>query len=370
MRIVAVAGEPSGDALAAGMIRELRALSPEAEVSGVGGPAMAAAGAQVVRHFAPLAVMGHWDAARRLPQILSLRRALLSHIRRVRPALFVGVDAPDFNLGVAAKAKAMGIKTAQYVSPSVWMWRRERTKKIARAADEVWCLFPFEPECYRDSGTAAKFVGHPAADLPRIESAEARRRLGLESERRPVVALFPGSRESELRRHLPLFADVVKQNPDCVFIAAAADSRAAEMIRAALPGVAAVVEKTSHDSRTVFSASDAALVKSGTATLEAALAGTPMAAVYKLSPSASALRRLFRFHLPFATPPNILAGRFAIPEFLLEDATAENLSTALKRILHDESRRTRMRETFSRVRESLARGGSRRAAQAALELAR
>ena len=129
MRIVAVAGEPSGDALAAGMIRELRALSPEAEVSGVGGPAMAAAGAQVVRHFAPLAVMGHWDAARRLPQILSLRRALLSHIRRVRPALFVGVDAPDFNLGVAAKAKAMGIKTAQYVSPSVWMWRRERDEK-------------------------------------------------------------------------------------------------------------------------------------------------------------------------------------------------------------------------------------------------
>ena len=142
------------------------------------------------------------------------------------------------------------------------------------------------------------------------------------------------------------------------------------MIRAALPGVATVVEKTSHDSRTVFSASDAALVKSGTATLEAALAGTPTAAVYKLSPPASALRRLFRFHLPFATPPNILAGRFAIPEFLLEDATAENLSTALKRILHDESRRTRMRETFSRVRESLARGGSRRAAQAALELAR
>ena len=368
-RVVVSAGEPSGDALAAGMIRELRALSPDVVVSGVGGPAMRAAGAEVIRDFAPLSVMGHWDALRNLRAILSLRRALLSHIRRARPSLFVGVDAPDFNLGVAESARRSGARTAQYVSPTVWMWRRNRVARIARAADEVWCLFPFEPALYEKSSATARFVGHPAADFPLLERGEARRRLGLELERRPVVALFPGSRESELRRHLPLFAETVRGCANFRFIAAAADSSTAQNMRSGFAGAdVEVFESPARAAREVFAASDAALVKSGTAALEGALCLTPMAVVYKLGPVGDALRRMFRFDLPFAALPNILAGRFASPEFLLRDATAGNLRLALGRILNDEIRRKRMREIFASLRIALAHGGSRRAAAAALEL--
>ena len=371
VNVVVSAGEPSGDVLAAGLIRELRALSPEISVSGIGGPAMAAAGANVIGDYAPLSVMGHWDALRNFPAILSLRGALLSHIRAARPSLFVGVDAPDFNLGVAEAARGLGARTAQYVSPTVWMWRRGRVARIARAADEVWCLFPFEPAFYENSGAVARFVGHPAADLPVMEKDVARARLGLESERNPVVALFPGSRAPELRRHIPLFAEAARQTPDARFISAAADPRAAQTMRrgfAELGIRADVFEKSAHDSREVFSASDAALVKSGTATLEGALCMTPMATAYKPGPMAELLRRLFRFHLPFAVLPNILAGRFAVPEFLLGEATAENLRAALRRILNDQARRERMREVFSGLREMLARDGSRTVARAALEM--
>ena len=354
--VVVSAGEPSGDALAAGMIRELRALSPEVSISGIGGPAMRAAGAELIRDFAPLSVMGHWDALRNFPAILSLRGALLSHIRRVRPSLFVGVDAPDFNLGVAAAARKLGARTAQYVSPTVWMWRRDRVAGIARAADEVWCLFPF--------------VGHPAADFPLLERDEARRRLGLELERRPVVALFPGSRAAELRRHLPLFAEALRGRDDLRVIAAAADASAAAAMRTGLAGVSADVceRPAGGGAREIFAAADAALVKSGTAALEGALCLTPMAVVYRLGPMGEFLRRLFRFDLPFAALPNILAGRFAAPEFLLREASAGNLRVALGRILADESRRSRMREVFAGLRSVLARGGSRRAARAALEM--
>ena len=367
--VIVSAGEPSGDALAAGMIRELRALSPEVSISGIGGPAMRAAGAELIRDFAPLSVMGHWDALRNFPAILSLRGALLSHIRRVRPSLFVGVDAPDFNLGVAAAARKLGARTAQYVSPTVWMWRRDRVAGIARAADEVWCLFPFEPPFYAGSRATARFVGHPAADFPLLERDEARRRLGLELERRPVVALFPGSRAAELRRHLPLFAEALRGRDDLRVIAAAADASSAAAMRAGLAGVSAdVCERPAGGAREIFAAADAALVKSGTAALEGALCLTPMAVVYRLGPMGEFLRRLFRFDLPFAALPNILAGRFAAPEFLLREASAGNLRVALGRILADESRRSRMREIFAGLRSVLARGGSRRAARAALEM--
>ena len=366
--IVVSAGEASGDVLAAGMIRALREMSPDVSVSGVGGPAMAAAGAQLISHYGPLAVMGHWDALRNLPAILSLRRKLLAHMREKRPALFVGVDAPDFNLGVAEDARRLGARAAQYVSPTVWMWRRERVERIARAANEVWCLFPFEPPIYAGTGATARFVGHPAADAPLLDLAEARRQLGLERERRPVAALFPGSREAELRRHLPLFAATIRAMPEIRFIAAAADNRAEPVMRAGFARLGVPVSVFARNSRAVFAAADAALVKSGTATLEGALCLTPMAAVYKLGAAADMLRRIFRFHMPYAALPNILAGRFAVPEFLLADAVTANISTALRRILFDQERRDRMRRTFSDLRGMLAQNGSEQAAKAALNL--
>lgn len=371
--IVVSAGEASGDALAAGLIRALRARAPAVAVSGVGGPAMAAAGAELIGHYAPLAVMGHWDALRNLPAILSLRRALLAHLEKTRPALFVGVDAPDFNLGVAEAARGRGARAGQYVSPTVWMWRRNRVARIARAVDEVWCLFPFEPALYAGTQATARFVGHPAAESPppdADEVREARRRLGLEAERRPVVALLPGSRAPELRRHLPLFAAVMQRMPDACFVAAAADPRTAQMMREGFArhidwiGVEVVVGET----RTVFAAADAALVKSGTATLEGALCLTPLVAVYKLGAMADLLRRCFQFHLPFAALPNILAGRFVVPEFLLEEADAGDIAWALRRVLRDKERRRRMRTAFAALRGQLAQDGAARAATAALAL--
>ena len=367
--IVVSAGEASGDILAAGMIRALRAVSPDVVVSGVGGPAMESAGAKLISHYAPLAVMGHWEALKNLPAILKLRRRLLSHMRAKRPALFVGVDAPDFNLDIAEAARRMGMRTAQYVSPTVWMWRRERLGRIARAANEVWCLFPFEPPIYAGTQTTARFVGHPAADAPLLDLAEARQRLGLERERRPVAALFPGSREAELRRHLPLFAATMRAMPEIRFIAAAADKRAEPAMREGFAKLGVPVSVFARDSRAVFAAADAALVKSGTATLEGALCLTPMAAVYKLGAGADLLRRLFNFHMPYAALPNILAGRFAMPEFLLGDAVAANVTPALRRLLLDQARRDRMRRTFSELRGMLARNGSHQAAAAALNLA-
>ncbi len=363
---VMASGEASGDRLGAALAAELRILRPSVRIAGIGGDAMRRAGVEIFADRAPLSVMGYWDAARRLPQILSLRRRLVSEILRRRPRLFVGVDAPDFNLGAAARARAAGIKTAQYVSPSVWMWRGGRIRKIAHAADAVWCLFPFETAYYKNSGVRAIFVGHPDADAAPPDKFSARRALQI-ADGEQLIALMPGSRDAELRQHLPLFAETIRllQTPQRRFVAVAADSAAAEKMRAALPQT----EVRTDAAAEILRAADAALIKSGTSTLQAALAHSPMVVAYKMSLPAYCAAAARRFYLPFFALPNILCGRFVAPEMLQREATPELLARQMRRILEDENRRAAQIAAWSEIRERLsASGGARAVAKAALAM--
>lgn len=359
--IIMAAGEASGDRLGAELAQEIRRQRPAVSISGVGGEAMRAAGVTLIDSCTALSVMGYWDVLKNLPAILRVRRNLLAALKTARPALFIGIDAPDFNLGVALRAKAAGIKTVQYVSPSIWMWRANRLNKIRRAADAVWCLFPFELANYANSGIKAVFVGHPQA-LQKPDKAAARKALAATPQQQ-IVALMPGSRAAELRLHLPLFAQVAKQLRHCErrFIAIAADAAAAARMRAALPSVEVHV----GDAASVLAAADVALVKSGTSTLQAALAGTPMVIVYKMSPPAYWLGGRRTFRLPFFGLPNILCGRFVVPELLQQDAQPQLICRQLLRLLENKKCAAAQRDAFADIGEQLAAGGGTKTAAAA-----
>ena len=213
--IALCAGEASGDLLGAHLIEAIRARCPQARFTGIGGPRMQAAGLESLFDQETLAVRGYVEVLKNLPAIWRIRKGLIAEMKQQQPDVFVGIDAPDFNLGVAAALKAAGIPTLHYVSPSVWAWRRERVHKIVQQADEVLCLFPMEPELYRQAGGRARFVGHPLAQTLPLEAdrAAARRELGL-PETQPVFALLPGSRVSEIDYMAPLFlqaAQLVRQ---------------------------------------------------------------------------------------------------------------------------------------------------------------
>ena len=362
--LIVAAGEASGDRLGARLVNDLRRWRPSLRVAGVGGANMWAAGVEKIADCQDLAVMGYWDVLGRLPAILRIRRRLLELLRTSRPPLFVGIDAPDFNLGVARRARQWGIGTVQYVSPSVWMWRQNRLAAISRAVDEVWCLFPFELASYAACDVVARFVGYPDACRPIFAKAAAQAHLGLSATRR-TVALFPGSRAAELRLHLPLFAEVMAhlRDEEVDFIAAAVDDKAAQQMRAFLPGVRIWTgDKAAFD---VLSAAEVALLKSGTSTLQAALADTPMVVVYRVSAVAYWLAARRAFRLPFFALPNILAGRFAVPEFIQQEAAAATVAAALRQLLHDGSRQ-QQRRYFADIRQSLAAAGQTAAAEAAM----
>ena len=365
--IVLSAGEPSGDWLGGKLAESLLRLRPDLQIAGLGGNCMRQAGVEMLADCEPLAAMGYWDVAARLPSILRLRRLLLGEIHRRRPKLFVGIDAPDFNLGIAAAAKRAGIATAHYVAPSVWMWRGGRLKNIRRAADKVLCLFPFEPEAMMAGGIAAEFVGHPAAFESIPDKTEARRRLGL-GENNPLIALMPGSRTAELNLHLPLFAETMpllqKRHAEMEFIAAAADHKSAARMRESLPSAKVAV----GDAMTALAAADAGLIKSGTSTLQAALAQTPLAVVYRMSSPAFLFARFHRFRLPFFSLPNILCGHFAAPELLQQEATPAMVQKQLSRLLEDTSARRRQLAALQTIRPRLSAPGQDAPAKAALTL--
>ena len=291
-----------------------------------------------------------------------LRRRLLDEIARRRPSLFIGIDAPDFNLNIAARARAMGIKTVQYGSPSVWMWRRNRIKKIRRAVDEVWCLFSFETKSYEQSGVRARFVGHPAALKEPISPKAARRLLNL-PENSQIIALLPGSRPAELRCHLPLLAKTMDllRAANRVFVAAAVDENAAKLMREKLPMATIQI----GDAPILLAAADAAIVKSGTVTLEAALAQTPTVIFYRSSWMARQVIRWKEFYLPFFGLPNILCGRFVAPELLNNEVSPQSLATAVLRLLENKTARREMCAAFGKIRPQLSVDG---ALLAALEM--
>ena len=329
-------GEASGDLLGAHLIRAIKQRRPDAKFIGIGGERMKAEGFESLYDQEKLAVRGFIEVVKRLPEILKIRKGLVNDLIRIKPDVFVGIDAPDFNLGVAEKLKKAGIPTVHYVSPSVWAWRRERVNKIVHQVNRVLCLFPMEPQLYLDAGGKAEFVGHPMAQTMPLDDdhAAARAKLGVAAEA-VVFALLPGSRVSEIDYMAPLFFQtallLLKRYPQAQFLLPAATAATCRRIGEILapPEFSAIpVTITDKQSDTVCTAADVVLVTSGTATLEVALCKRPMVISYKISPLTYAYVKR-KIKVPHVGLPNILLGKAAVPELLQHDAVPEKLAQAV-----------------------------------------
>jgi lipid-A-disaccharide synthase len=372
-----VAGEASGDLLAAGILDELRRIRPELHCVGVGGDRMIAAGFDAWAHVRELSVRGYVEVLRHLPRLLRLRQQLANRLLAAPPAAFVGVDAPDFNLGLEERLRASGIPVVHYVSPSIWAWRPERIERIRRAVDHMLLVFPFEQKIYDEAGIRATYVGHPLASMiPLVpDAAAARDRLGL-APAGPLVAVLPGSRPDEVRHLGAVFLDAVgllgEREAGLQAVVPAADAALKAELRrmlAARPALAsrvALIDRRSHD---CLEAADAVLVASGTATLETALYKRPMVISYRM-PALSAWLMRRKGRIPYVGLPNILAGERLVPELLQEAATAPALADALQAQLHDASRRARLTQRFTDLHHELKRDTVGLAARAIAEAAR
>ena len=370
-----VAGEASGDLLGSQLIGALRELAPQLDFTGIGGPRMQSAGMEVLFPLEKLAVRGYVEVARHFIEIVGIRRRLRRRFIANPPAMFIGIDAPDFNLGLERSLKAHGIPTVHYVSPAIWMWRKERIHGIKRAVSKMLTLFPFEAPFYRQAGIDVEFVGHPLTDIldrvPGRVAAREQLRLPVSA---TVIALLPGSRQSELEQLADLFVQTAKtinqRAPQTLFLVPLVTRETREMFEAALYRNQAedlpLTVLFGH-AQEAMSAADVVLVASGTATLEAALLGRPMVITYKM-PAASHWLLKGKGYLPYYGLPNILAGEFVVPEIIQDDATPQNLSQALLNLLDDEAVRTRLERKFAAMSASLQRGAARRAALAVLPL--
>lgn len=376
-RIGVVAGETSGDLLAASVLRGLRDAGVAPQCGGVGGPAMAAEGFERWWDISELSVMGYAEVLRAYPRLLRMRRALGERMLQWRPDVFVGVDAPDFNLELEARLRSAGLRVAHFISPSVWAWRAERIEKIRRAVDHMLLVFPFEAEIYAKAGIAATYVGHPLADaIPlQVDTEGARLRLGLEPGR-ATVALLPGSRRGEVRHLAPAFlataAWLHARRPELQFVLPAAGAALYEQLRSTIPGLGlpeglrlTLVQGRSHEA---LAAADAVLVASGTATLETALFRRPMVIAYRMAWLSYRIMR-DRGYLPWIGLPNILARETLVPEFIQQAATPEAMGAALLAQLDDDAGRRRLAERFERMHHELRRGCAQQAARVLMELA-
>lgn len=358
MRLAIVAGEPSGDVLGARVVRQLQhELGEQLEVEGVGGKHLVAAGCHSLFPMERLSVMGIVDPLKRLPELLRIRRELQAHFTRSPPDVFLGVDSPDFNLGLARRLRGRHIPTAHLVSPSVWAWRSGRIETIRSAVDHVFCLFPFEADVYREAGVSHEVVGHPLADDAEDapSTAAARRALGL-GESGTVLALLPGSRVGEVRRHASLFLETARRvgerMPDTTFVVPQANAACGQEMQRALDARAVPVRLVSDPAHRVLAAADGALVASGTATLEAALARRPMVVAYRTGRVTFAiLSRLVR--TPHVALPNLLSRRRLVPEFLQDEATPPVLAEALVHAVLDREGRAQLLDAYDAIHRSL-----------------
>jgi lipid-A-disaccharide synthase len=375
LNIGLVAGEASGDVLGAALIGALRERRPDARFVGLAGEHMRAAGCEALGDASELAVMGLVEPLAHLPRLLKLRARLKREFIERRIDVFVGVDAPAFNLGLARALRARGVATAQYVSPQVWAWRRGRVKSIAGAVDAVLCLLPFEPECYAGHPVRAEFVGHPLADRIPLESQrdEARRALGV-SAQELVVAVLPGSREGEVRRLGPDFAAATvllqhKLGRPLHFLAPMASASLASLFAVQLQDAGAQVQLLPGQADQVLAAADVGLIASGTATLQGLLHGLPMVVAYRLAPlTAFIVRDLGLVKLQYFSLPNLLAGEPLVPEFFQDQVKPEPLADALHAALIDAPRREALQSRFLEIHEQLQGGGAGRAAELLLQL--
>ena len=378
LRVGMVAGETSGDQLGAALIAALRERVPQLQCFGVAGPKMCAAGCEAWAGAEELAVMGLAEVLHHLPRLLRLRAALRRRFLAARADVFIGIDAPEFHLGLAARLHRGGLKTVQYVSPQVWAWRQGRVRRIGRACDLVLCLLPFETAFYAEHGVRAVFVGHPLADqIPLdVDRGAARRSLGI-APSETVIALLPGSRVGEIERlgrdFIGAAAWLSERRPGWRFLAPMATARAREVFQRKRSEAIDVPEITVLDGQAqqVLAACDGAIVASGTATLETLLSRRPMVVAYRLGAlTAFLLRRLRLVKVPYFSQPNLLVGRALVPELVQEAVSAEALGAALLGRLSDEPYRAELAAEFDRVHRQLRRGGAARAAQAIIQCVR
>lgn len=362
-RIGMVAGEASGDLLAASVLaswRDSAVPGSGPSCAGIGGPAMQAEGFESWWPAEWLAVHGYADAFKALPRLLWVRHRLFQRLRQWPAAAFVGVDAPDFNLGLEARLRASGTRTYHFVSPSIWAWRRERITRIRQAVDHMLLVFPFEVEIYREAGIPATYCGHPLADqIPfTVDQRAARAALGLPAEG-TIIALLPGSRAGEIEHLAPVFlqtaAILARRHPDWQFLLPAAGEQRMAQLRTLLePQYADLpLHVLPGQSHTVLAACDQTLIASGTATLEAALFKRPMVIAYRMAPLSYHLMKR-RAYQPWFGLPNILAGEFLVPEFIQDAATPEALAKALEQQLDDEPARERLLARFADMHQALA----------------
>ncbi len=370
-----VAGEASGDNLGAALIEALRVRVPDVRVVGIAGPKMRAAGCELLADADELALMGLTEILRHLPRLVLLRRRIRAAMLALQPDVFVGIDAPEFNLGLERQLKEGGLRTVQYVSPQVWAWRQGRVRTIGRSTDLVLCLLPFEPKFYAEHGVRAQFVGHPLADQFPLEPDRdgARRELGLDPAD-TVVALLPGSRRGEVARLGADFAGaaawIAQRRPGIRFVApmasAAVRSRFEQDLRLRAPGVE--VQLLDGRARIALAAADVVLVASGTATLETLLSKRPMVVAYRLAATTFfLLTRLGLVKVQHIAQPNLLLGERAVPELLQEQVRPETLGGAVLGEL-ESARGGDLERRFHQVHLALRQGGAAQAADAILDL--
>ncbi|WP_404465022.1 lipid-A-disaccharide synthase [Vreelandella aquamarina] len=370
-RVYLVAGELSGDILGAGLMRELRARHPTVEFRGMGGPRMEAQGLESHFPLETLSVMGLVEVLKHLPELLRVRRTLREEALAWQPDIMIGIDAPDFNIGLEKQLREAGLKTAHYVSPSVWAWRQGRVKKIAKAVDLMLTLLPFEADFYHRHQVPVSFVGHPLADELPLENDRdsARQALGLAPDT-PVLALLPGSRGNEIRFMGATFLDAVtllcQRHPSLqVVIPAATAQRHAELsqLLANYPALTQQVTLLEGQAREAMVASDAVLLTSGTAALEAMLCHRAMLVAYKMAPATHWLaKRLVKTQ--WISLPNLIAQESVVPELIQHAATPEAIAEQIGQLFSDAEMRHALEAHFAEMHANLQRSASERAAQA------
>lgn len=374
MRIGIVAGEASGDLLASGLIQAIKAKHPDAVFEGIAGPAMIEAGCQAIYPAEKLAVMGLVEVLSHYRELKGIQNAIIKHFSANPPDVFIGVDAPDFNLTVERKLKSQGIKTVHYVSPSVWAWRQYRVKKIARSVDLMLTLFPFEADFYHQHDVAVEFVGHPLAEMIPMQpdAAVARQQLALPADKQ-LVAILPGSRMSEAKMLSQLMLEaavaISKQQPGVEFVIPLATTAIRRHVESVLADMQdkPVLHLLDGRSREVMAAVDVIMLASGTAALEAMLFKRPMVVTYKLSPLTYAIvKRLIKTE--FVSLPNILAGKEVAKELIQDQATAGNLAQETLRLLQDDGAADAVSKCFKNIHQQLRQDASAKAAAAILSL--
>ena len=376
LHIGIVANEPSGDQLGAGLIRAIRARCPDVRFEGVAGPKMLAEGCSSLVPMEQLSVMGLVEVVSHLPKLLAIRRYLAQHFLKNRPCVFIGVDAPDFNLGLEAWLRRAGIKTVHYVSPTVWAWRSGRVKTIRRSVDLMLSVFPFETEFLKQHGVPVRYVGHPLATEVGLEPDRqgARSRLGLDGTG-ILMALLPGSRASEVSSLSTVFIEAacwcLQRRPDLHFVVPLVNTTARglfeEALRAAAPDLP--VTLVDGNSRDVLSAADLVLTASGTATLEAMLHKRPMVVAYRLNPLTYRIAKTFKLlKIPFVAMANLLAGEELAPEFIQDACRPEAIGAALMEFVDHPQRVVEIQSRYLEIHREMRRDAGDQAAEAVLEL--